>query len=164
MSVQQEAGQRQRQQLRHDHESISWQHAWSSSTITDLAYFRNFFRSELTGSPLDTPLTADQNRHQARQGVLTSLSHSARGHALKVGLQASRVSITEFFNFAITDPEAAEEAGISDAALEFNAGNPFNFLDHVTRGTQAIYAQDDFSTLRNLTISAGRALRPFRIC
>ena len=26
-----------------------------------MAYFRNFFRSELIGSPFDTPLTANQN-------------------------------------------------------------------------------------------------------
>ena len=66
---QQAAGQRQRQEVRHDQESIFWQHNWSPNTLGDLAYFRNFFRSELISSPFDTPLTANQNRHQTRQGI-----------------------------------------------------------------------------------------------
>lgn len=152
---QQTAGQRQRQEVRHDHESISWQHSWSPNTLSDVAYFRNFFRSELIGSPLDTPLTANQNRHQSRQGMLASVTHATHGHTIKAGVQASRASIAESFGFAVTDPEAAEEAGISDAAMEFTPDNPFQFANHVTRWTQAVYAQDDFSPFRNLTISAG---------
>ena len=152
---QEEAGQRQRQKVRHDQESIFWQHNWSPNTLGDIAYFRNFFRSELIGSPLDTPLTATQNRHQTRQGMLASLTHATRGHTIKAGTEISRVSIAEFFGFAITDPDAAEEAGISDAALAFTPDSPFAFSDHVGRWTQAVYAQDDFSPFRNLTISAG---------
>ena len=152
---QQTAGQRQRQEVRHDHESISWQHSWSPNTLSDVAYFRNFFRSELIGSPLDTPLTANQNRHQSRQGMLASVTHATHGHTIKAGVQASGASIAESFGFAVTDPEAAEEAGISDAAMEFTPDNPFQFANHVTRWTQAVYAQDDFSPFRNLTISAG---------
>ena len=152
---QEAAGQQQRQEVRHDHESISWQHSWSPNTLSDVAYFRNFFRSELIGSPFDTPLTASQNRHQTRQGMLASLTHATHGHTLKAGVEGSRVSIAEVFGFAITDPEAAEEAGISEAAMEFTPDNPFAFSDHVNRWTQAVYAQDDFSPFRNLTISAG---------
>lgn len=152
---QEEAGQQQRQEVRHDHESIAWQHSWSPNTLSDVAYFRNFFRSELTGSPFDTPITADQDRHQTRQGVLAGLTHQTHGHTIKAGVEVSRVSISEFFGFAVTDPEAAEEAGISEEAMAFTPDNPFAFSDHVSRGTQAVYAQDDFSPLRNLTISAG---------
>ncbi|HWZ83104.1 MAG TPA: TonB-dependent receptor [Terriglobales bacterium] len=152
---QQDAGQRQRQQFRHDHESISWQHTWSANTLTDISYFRNFFRSELFGSPFDTPLTAGQNRHHTRQGVLASITHTTHGHNLKAGVSASSVSIGEFFGFAITDPVAAAAAGISEKALAFTPENPFRFSNHVTRGTQGIYAQDDFSPCSNLTISAG---------
>ena len=152
---QEAAGQRQRQEMRHDHESIAWQHNWSANTLSDVAYFRNFFRSELNGSPFDTPLTANQNRHQTRQGVVASLTHITHGHTIKAGVEISRVSISEFFGFAVTDPDAAEEAEISDAAINFTPDNPFLFSAHVSRGTQGIYAQDDFSPLRNLTISAG---------
>jgi outer membrane receptor protein involved in Fe transport len=73
----------------------------------------------------------------------------------KFGVEATRVSINEFFGFAITSPGAAEEAGISDPAMEFTADNPFRFSDQVSRGTQAVYAQDDFSPLPSLKISAG---------
>jgi len=152
---QQEAGQRQRQQVRHDHESIAWQHNWSVNTLTDVVYSRNFFRSELDGSPLDTPLTANQNRHQARQGVVASLTHLTHGQIIKAGVEISRVSMAEVFGFAVTHPAAAEEAGISDAAMAFTPDHPFFFSDQVSRGTQGAYAQDDFSPFRNLTISAG---------
>ncbi len=152
---QQEAGQDQRQEVRHDHESISWQHTWSPNTLTDVAYFRDFFRSELLPSLLDTPLTTEQNRHHTRQGLLASVTHTTHGHTIKAGLEASRVSVQEFFGFAVTDPEAAEEAGISEPALEFTLDNPFRFSDHTTRGTQGVYIQDDFSPLNNLNLSVG---------
>lgn len=152
---QQEAGQRQRQGVRHNQESISWQHTWSSNTLSDVSYFRNYFRSELSPSAFDTPLTAEQDRHHTRQGVLASMTHLAHGHTVKFGIEAARISIHEFFGFAITDREAAEEAGISDPAMEFTPENPFRFSGAVTRGTQAVYAQDDFSPLRNLKVSAG---------
>lgn len=152
---QQEAGQRERQEVRHDQESISWQHTWSSNTLSDASYFRNHFQSKLVPSELDTPITSEQNRHHTRQGVLASLTHVTHGHTLKFGAEAERVSINEFFGFAVTDPDAAEEAEISDPAMDFTPGNPFRFSDYVTRGIQGVYAQDDFSPFRNLRISAG---------
>ncbi|HEY7351457.1 MAG TPA: TonB-dependent receptor [Terriglobales bacterium] len=152
---QQQAGQRERQEVRHDQESISWQHTWSSNTLSDASYFRNHFQSKLVPSELDTPITSEQNRHHTRQGVLASLTHVTHGHTLKFGAEAERVSINEFFGFAVTDPDAAEEAEISDPAMDFTPGNPFRFSDYVTRGIQGVYAQDDFSPFRNLRISAG---------
>ena len=152
---QQETGQDQRQEVRHDHESISWQHTWSASTLTDVAYFRDFFRSELIPSLLDTPLTSEQSRHHTRQGVLASVTHITHGHTIKAGLEASRISIQEFFGFAITNPEDAEEAGISEPAMQFTLENPFRFSDTATRGTQGLYIQDDFSPLSKLNLSLG---------
>lgn len=127
----------------------------SSVVSDDVAYFRDFFRSELLPSLLDTPLTTEQNRHHTRQGLLASVTHTTHGHTIKAGLEASRVSVQEFFGFAVTDPEAAEEAGISEPALEFTLDNPFRFSDHTTRGTQGVYIQDDFSPLSNLNLSVG---------
>jgi outer membrane receptor protein involved in Fe transport len=152
---QQEAGQRQRQEVRHDHESISWQHTLSPTTLFDIAYFRNFFHSTLLPSEFDTPITAEQNRHQTRQGVMANLSHSTHGHNIKAGFEVSRVSISELFGFAVTDVDAADEAGISEPAMDFTPDNPFLFNDHVSRGTQGVYAQDDFSLVRNLNLSLG---------
>ena len=93
---QEAAGQRQRQEVRHDHESIAWQHNWSANTLSDVAYFRNFFHPELNGSPFDTPLTANQNRHQTRQGVVASLTHITHGHTIKAGVETSRVRSLSF--------------------------------------------------------------------
>jgi outer membrane receptor protein involved in Fe transport len=72
-----------------------------------------------------------------------------------MGVQSSRVSVAESFGFAITDPNVAEESGISDAAMAFTPGNPFVFTGRTTSGTEAFYLQDDFSALSNLTLSAG---------
>ena len=149
------AGERRRQQLRHDQESVSWQHTWSPRTVSDIAYSHDFFRSKLMGSALDTPLTANQNRHHRRQSITASLSHARHGHTLKMGVQGARVSVGELFGFAITDPNAAMESGISEAALAFTPGNPFLFTGHTTRGAEASYVQDDFSALPNLTLGAG---------
>ncbi len=152
---QQEQAQAQRQEVRHDHESVAWQRVWSPRTLTDLALYRSHFQSQLLPSEFDTPITAGQKRHHTRQGIIGSISHSSGSHSLKAGIEASRVSINELFSFAVTDAEAAEEADISDPAMEFTRDNPFLFTQHISRGTEAVYAQDDFSPFKNLKISAG---------
>ncbi len=152
---QQESGQRQRQEVRHDHESLSWQHSFSTNTLFDVGYFRNFFRSKLLPSEFDTPITAKQNRDQTRQGALASLTHLTHGHIIKAGFEVSSVAISESFGFAVTDPEAAEEAGISEPAMAFTPANPFLFVGHASRWIQGVYAQDDFSPFKNLTLSLG---------
>ena len=152
---QEDAGQRQRQEVRHDHESLSWQHSFSPSTLFDAGYFRNFFRADLLPSEFDTPITAEQNRHQTRQGVLASLSYLTHGHTIKAGFEVSNVSISELFGFAVTDPDAAGEAGISDPAMDFTPDNPFLFVGHASRWIQGVYAQDDFSPFKNLTLGLG---------
>lgn len=154
-SEQEFAGQRQRQELRDNSQAVRWQRVWSRATVTDLAYFRQSYESRLKGSPFDTPLFAGQDRRDVRQGFIASLTHSLRDHTLKAGLEASRVSLREFFTFAVTDEDEAEEAGISDEALEFDVDDPFVFRDRTTRGLVSGYVQDTFSPLRNLTVSAG---------
>jgi hypothetical protein len=152
---QQDAGQGQRQEVRHDQESLSWEHTWPASTLTSLSYYRSHFLSKLNPSQFDIPVTASQDRHHTRQGVLGSVSHITHGNSFKVGVEISRVAIDEFFSFAITDRDAADEAGISDPAMAFTPGNPFLFAQHVSRGTEAFYGQDDFSPFKNLKVSAG---------
>jgi hypothetical protein len=152
---QQDAGQGQRQEVRHDQESLSWEHTWPPSTLTSLSYYRSHFLSKLNPSQFDIPVTASQDRHHTRQGVLGSVSHITHGNSFKVGVEISRVAIDEFFSFAVTDPDAADEAGISDPAMAFTPGNPFLFAQNVSRGTEAFYGQDDFSPFKNLKVSAG---------
>ncbi len=149
------AGQRQRQELRGNRESLRWQRAWSASTVTDVAFYRQANTSGLFGSSFDTPLFASQDRGNSRLGIVAGLTRSQNGHTVKAGFEASRVSLREFFTFAVTDREEAEDANISAAALEFDRAHPFLFRDRKTRGQFSGYLQDTFSPIVNLTLNAG---------
>jgi hypothetical protein len=152
---QQLAGQRQRQELRDNAQSISWQRLWSPSTVSNLALFRRDFRAQLLGSAHDTPIFAEQDRRHVRQGFIASLTRASGNHTIKTGVEVSRVTPREFFTFAITDEEEAEEEGISEAALEFDLDDPFVFRDRREGTSISWYAQDVFSPMKNLTINAG---------
>ncbi len=149
------AGQRERQQLRDNSQSISWQHVWSAATVGDFACFHRFYRSRLTGSQFDIPIFANQDREHTRQGVIASLSHFSHGHILKAGFEATRTSVREFFTFAITDRDAAEEREVSEPVRAFDPANPFIFQDRRIGGYLSGYVQDSFSAFRNFTINAG---------
>jgi outer membrane receptor protein involved in Fe transport len=160
---QEESGQRQRQQLRDNSQSVSWQRVWSANTVTNIAGFRRFYEANLSGSPFDTPIFAIQEREHSRYGLLASLTHSLRGHNFKAGVEAMRVTPDEFFTFAITDSEEAEEQEVSDAALEFDLNNPFVFQERNAARQISAYAQDSFSPLQNLTVHAGIRYDYFRL-
>jgi hypothetical protein len=152
---QESAGQRQRQELRDNSQSIRWQRVWSPSTVTDLAFYRQAYKAGLIGSSFDTPLFAAQTRRNVRQGIIAGLTKSQARHTFKTGLEASRVSLNELFTFAVTDEEEAEEHQISEAALAFDPAHPFVFSDRQTRSQFAAYVQDTFTPLKNLTVNAG---------
>lgn len=152
---QETASQHQRQELRDNVESLSWQRSWSAHTVSDLAVFHAFRRAALIGSAFDTPLFASQARHYDRLGLVASVTRDEHGHTLKGGIELARVTPNESFTFAVTNPDAAEEAGISDAALQFDLSSPFIFHDRKTRGQVSCYIQDQFSPIRHLTVSAG---------
>jgi hypothetical protein len=149
------AGQRQRQELRDNSQSISWQRIWSPVMVTNLAYFRRDYTGRLLGSSFDTPIFAEQDRRHVRQGFIASLTRVHRGHTLKIGSESSRATPREFFTFAITDPDEAEEQEVSEAALEFDQSNPFVFRDRRTGHQLSFYVQDLFSPMKGLTINAG---------
>jgi len=149
------AGQHQRQELMDNRESVSWQRALSQHTVSNVAFFHSFREAELIGSLQDTPLFAAQDRSHTRLGLLAALTHTVRGHTFKTGFEASRITPSEFFTFAITDRDAAREEGISEAALAFDKANPFVFRDRKTRGQGSAYVQDTFAPVVNLTVNAG---------
>jgi hypothetical protein len=148
------AGQHQRQELRDNAQSLSWQRVWSESAVSNFAIFHRRQRARLIGSQFDTPLFAAQNRYHDRFGILASVTREYRGHTIKGGFEAQRITPHESFQFAITDPDEAEEAGITDEALEFDSNNPFVFRDRKTRGQFSGFIQDQFSAA-NLTVTAG---------
>jgi hypothetical protein len=160
---QEAAGQRQRQELRDNSQSVSWQRIWSANTVTNIAGFRRDYESLLSGSRFDTPIFASQDRHHSRYGLIASVTLSIGGHNFKAGVEAMRVAPDEFFTFAITDAEEAEEQEVSDAALEFGLDNPFVFRERKVGRQISIYAQDTFSPWKNFTINAGARYDEFKL-
>jgi len=159
-ALQEERGQRQRQELRDNNLSASWQRLFSDRTAGNFAVFRRRRQSRLSGSENDIPIFAEQNRAHTRAGFIASLTHqtgarTGGGHTIKTGVEASRISPREFFTFYITDEDEAEKREVGDEALEFDDDNPFVFRDRRARGQFSFYAQDQFSPARNLTVQAG---------
>ncbi len=153
--VQETAGQRQTQQLREDDQGASWQRTWGRSAVTNLIWYRRHAHIELRPSEFDIPITARQDRSQTRDGILGSWSYYGRGHSVKAGFEATRVRLREFFSFAITDEELAEEREVSEAALELTRDAPFVFSASRAGGYLGAYLQDEFTPFSNLTVSAG---------
>lgn len=153
--VQEIAGQRQHQKLRDDNQSISWQRTWNTSTVMNLIWFRRQYKSALFPSRFDIPISAKQNRSQSRTGIIGSVSRFVYGHSLKAGFEVTTIALHEYFSFAITDEELAEQREISEAALEFAPSNPFVFSASRRGSYSAVYIQDEFSPFRGLTVSAG---------
>ena len=149
------AGQRRLQELRDHHQSVTWQHAWSSQAVSDLGWYRRSYEAELFPSANDTPLSAIQARKHARQGVLVNLTGFYDGHIIKAGADAQRVTPREFFSFFVTDDEEAVEAGLSPLVLQFDEDNPFLFRDNAVRGQASFYLQDTFPLFENFTMNAG---------
>ena len=152
---QQEAGQRQKQRLRDNSQSVSWQHVWSASTVTNLAYFHRTHESWLSSNERALPLFAEQDRQHTRNGLVASLSHTRNGHNLKTGFELQRVSPREYFKFYVTDEDEAEEREVSAKVIAFDEDDPFVFRDRTTRQQFSAYAQDSFSPAKNLSLQLG---------
>jgi outer membrane cobalamin receptor len=152
---QEAAGQRASQELHNSTQSLNWQHVWSASTVSNLAVYRNYYRSQLYRSAGDVPISASQDRHHAREGLLFNVSHSLHGHTLQAGVESSEVHIVEGFNFFVTDPQLALQREITDAALQFTASAPFVFRGSLTRPQNSGYVEDTFQVGHNLSVSAG---------
>ena len=154
-AMQEERGQRQRQELRDSSFSVSWQRLFSDRTVGNFAVFYRRHQSKLFGSENDVPIFAEQDRAHTRAGLIASLTRQIGGHTLKTGVEASRVAPREFFSFYITDEEVAEGREVGHEALKFDRDDPFVFRDRRARGQFSFYAQDQFSPARNLTLQVG---------
>jgi outer membrane receptor protein involved in Fe transport len=145
------SGQRQRQELRDDHQSLIWQRIWSSSASTEVAGYRHSFGAKLLPSEADIPISARQDRSHVRQGALLNVTRLAGGHLLKGGADFQRVSARESFSFFTTD----EGEGVSDEAKEFGPDAPFHFEGRAIRHQGSFYFQDTVSAGESLTVNAG---------
>ena len=151
---QDKAGQDQRQRLRNYWQTLSWQHTWSENTISQAAGYHRFASSALMGRPQDTPLFTHADRALRRVGVVASLTHHRGAHLLKVGTEASRLSLREDFTFAVTDPGQAAEADL-DEAVAYTPEQPFLFHDTANPTLLSVYVQDSIRAMDRLTLDLG---------
>ncbi len=152
---QDEAGQDQRQELEHSFATATWQRTWSSNAVSQVALFGRLTNGQLLGSAFDTPLFAEAAREQDRWGLLAALTYQLGRHRVKGGVEASEVRLDEGFRFFIVDAEEGEEAGLSEAALEHDSENPFDFSGRARRPIHSLYVQDSWSPLDRLRLELG---------
>ena len=152
---QEEARQDQRQKNLQTWQTGSWQRAWSSGTVSQIAGYHRSGSASLAGTERDTPLFISADRSLRRIGVLGSVTHHRGRHVLKAGVEAARLSLHEDFMFFVTDEEEGEEAGLSDQALEHDEDDPFDFSGHDNPTLFAAYAQDSVQFGRGLTVDFG---------
>jgi hypothetical protein len=152
---QERSGQDQRERLVQQSESASWQRSWSEALVSNAAVYHRRVTGELRGSPGDTPMSARADRRHDRVGMLASVTHVRRGHTMKLGVEAERLALREAFQFAVTNPDAAEAAAISERAAAFTPAHPFVFQGHAARGQYAVFAQDSVRATDRLTLEGG---------
>ena len=153
--LQESASQDQRQQIRRGFATLSWQHGFSSSIFSQLAGYTRRSKAALVGSEADTPLLAVADRRLVRSGVIAGLSRRVSSHTIKTGFEVQRLSLDESFAFAVTDPDEAEEAGFSEAALAYTIDQPFVFAESAQPMLWSAFLQDEWTARSGLTISGG---------
>lgn len=152
---QEDAGQDQWQRVAQSQVALSWQRSWSASTFSQISAYARDSSVRLDGSPRDTPLFASADRSLSRIGIIGGLSRRIGANTLKAGFEMQRLAMEEDFRFAVTDEDAAEEAGFSDEALELDAGDPFEFSGDAAPVLWSAFLQDDWTAGDRLSVSAG---------
>lgn len=152
---QEAAGQDQRQRLRQSWQTVSWQRSWSDELVSQVAGYHRLGSSALLGSENDAPLFTHADRSLRRLGILASVTHQRGRHLIKLGAEASHLSLREDFTFAVTDDAEAAEAGLSEAARAFTPDNPFIFGDSANPSLVSLYIQDSIRASDQLTIDLG---------
>lgn len=153
--LQESAGQNIQQRNRDYGATLMWQRVWNARTVSNISVYSTSFHQRLLPSDFDTPITATQDRKHTRFGTLAALSYSRGMHLIKAGMALSRVRPDEFFSFSVTDPEAAAEAELSDAAMQFTAASPFVFRGRATGLQSSFYVQDTLTPFQHLTLDLG---------
>jgi len=87
--------------------------------------------------------------------MLASFTHHRGPHLLKIGAEASRLSLREHFTFVVTDPERAKEAELSDQAIAHTLERPFLFHDTAKPSLVSFYVQDSIRAMNRLTVDLG---------
>jgi hypothetical protein len=152
---QEEAGQDQRQRTTQLLVSGTWQRVMSARTVWQGSVYTRRGTATLFGSPADAPVTSAARRQDTRYGALFSVTHQRGRHTIKSGAEVSALTLAERFSFAVTDPDEAEEAGLSEGAIAHDAANPFLFDDRRRPALWAVYTQDAFQVSNTVTLNFG---------
>ena len=80
-------------------------------------------------------------------------------HVVKAGVESQPLRLDESFGFAVTDDDAAAEAGLSEAALAFDADIPFRFERAGAPWLCSVYVQDTWQATLGADRCRRRALR-----
>jgi outer membrane receptor protein involved in Fe transport len=149
----------QRQRLRDNSQSITYQHIFSAETLGTVSFFNRSGTARLTSNVSSTPVVASQDRSLRNYGWLASLATTKHGHNLKFGGQATITPIDEHFTFypTVHFDDLVDENGnvFPNPVSNFNASHPFVFTGEKTGRTLSAYAQDRFTVLKNLTLDLG---------
>lgn len=149
------AGQNQQQDVRQIFGHASWQRTWSSQTVSQVSGYARRSSAALESSEHDTPLLADADRSLMRAGAVASVTTQRGSHLLKVGGEAQRLALDEEFTFFVTDRRQAKAAGFSDAVIDFDDDDPFEFADRQTPSLFSLFVQDEWQTSPRVTLSGG---------
>ena len=161
------AGQEQRQRLRDNSQSITFQHIFSPNTLGQFSVFNRFSRAKLFSNPSSTPVVAFQNRTLRNYGGIGSLALTRGRHNIKFGGQVVITPISEDFNFYPTVPfdDLVNENGdvFPNPINNFNSSHRFVFVGEKTGRTLSAYIQDRFNLFKNFTLDAGIRYDNYRL-
>ncbi|HUR37072.1 MAG TPA: TonB-dependent receptor [Terriglobales bacterium] len=151
---QETAGQRQKQALRDDSQSIGWNHIFNERTVTDLVLYRRSSTSRLLDPAITgVPYYAEQARRQRTEGARGSVSYSFKNHDLKAGFQVVRTPLREGFRLAATDPTILGDP--LNPASQFTVASPFLFNQRLEGLETSVFLQDHLTLFDRLTIDGG---------
>jgi len=154
---QQEEGQNLRRHLNDNMASLSWEHIFSPSLVSQLSGYERYNAANLRSNEMVGPVFAEQSRHHSVYGLLGSLTWQKSRHTIKSGFELTRFPVTESFTVAITDlGELLEkEPDLPEEVQQFIFPNAFFFNDHRTGWEGSAYVQDHINATRNLTFDLG---------
>jgi len=152
-------GQDQRQRLRDNSQSVTYQHIFSPEAIGQFSLFNRHSHSKLLSNTSSTPVVAFQDRTLQNYGAIGSIALTRGTHNIKFGGQLTVTPVNENFSFypTVQFEDIVDQDGnvLSNPINSFNVARPFVFAGHKTGRTFSGYIQDRFLLFKNFTLDAG---------